>query len=109
MSSGADWLLGDVGQPKKGKKQLAEVEEYLESEASARLLDPPSAAKALNQAVLTAHEKAVELIRSGLTVEALALLIAEKSPSGANGKRPSPETVKLVLRGMAKLDEWVRK
>jgi hypothetical protein len=119
VSSGADWLLGDVGKPKKGKKPgtlypkegvalLDDVEEYLESEASAKLLAPPAAAKALNAAIGTAYDKAMELMRSGLTGEALCLLIAEKSPRSRTGTRISTETVKAVLQGMQKLGEWVK-
>lgn len=104
----AEWFLGGAGVKDTAVRKLDEVEEYVSSEASARQLDPPGSAKAIATATRRVHELGAGMVQSGLTKDALCLLISEKCPRSKNGTRIGPETVESVLKGILRLNEHLR-
>jgi hypothetical protein len=107
--SGEDWLLGDVGKPKKEKKlqraptplELDQAERFLEDAAG----DGKALVAGLGKAV-----GALDALRaSGLTGEALVVLVTAKTAySKVNGRPISDVTVQQVLEGLFRLGEYVR-
>lgn len=79
--------------------ELDEVEQALAAPAAVA-----GKVHASMRAALTAVER---LYKSGLTREALVVLIAEKCGRAPNGTRISTETVGKVLDALGRLDEYV--
>lgn len=108
MSSGADWLLGDPPKPKEPKKlqraptplELDQAEKFLEDAAG----DGKKLVAGLRSAIT-----ALEAIKkSGLTGEALVVLVTEKCGRTSAGGRVSQATVQAVLEALFRLGEYVR-
>lgn len=105
--SGADWMLGDVGaKPKKAVKIHNSGE--LDIDAAVALMDSKKDGEALRGGLDKAASALEALRKTGLTGEALVVLVTEKCGRARNGSRLSADTVQLVLEGLFKLGEYVR-
>lgn len=106
--SGADWMLGELPKPKAQKKLQRSVEPLAIDEAVRFLEDAAGDGKALAGG-LKKGVAALEALRvSGLTGEALVVLVTDKCAWAKNDKRVSAETVQLVLEALFRLGEYVR-
>jgi hypothetical protein len=105
--SGADWMLGKL-EPKPQKK-LARAAVPLNVDDAVRYLED---AAGDGKKLVTGIRKGVEALEalrtSGLTGEALVVLITEKCARAKNGSRLSADTVQLVLEGLFRLGEYTR-
>lgn len=110
MSSGPDWMLGDVGKPKKEKK-LERAPTKLELDQAEKFLEDAAGDGKALVAGLKKATSAIDAIRtSGLTGEALVVLVLAKCGYCVNhGKnKPSAEVVQGVLEGLFRLGEYTR-
>lgn len=110
MSGGSDWLLGDVGKKAEKKTKLAPgAITVTPDEIEAVLADSARDGKRLAGGIRAAVTALEQLKQSGLTGEALVVLVTEKCAWAKNGKRVSAETVQLVLEALfGRLGEYVR-
>lgn len=107
--SGEDWLLGDVGKKPGKPKKLERAPSPPELDQVEQLLDDVAGdGKRLVAGVNSAVAALEAMKKSGLTGEALVVLVTEKCAWAKNGKRVSPETVQLVLEALFRLGEYVR-
>lgn len=107
--SGADWLLGDVGKKTKAAPKIAHNGIHvLPEEIDAVLHGAAADAKKLRGGIDSATSALDALKQSGLTGEALVIMVTEKCARAKNGSRLSPDTVQLVLEGLFRLGEYVR-
>jgi len=108
--SGADFMFSKI-EAKVGTKakKLVRAPEPLEIDDAVRFLeeggrDAKKLVDGLNSAI-----GALEAIRSsGLTGEALVVLVTEKCGRAANGSRLTAATVQVVLEGLFRLGEYTR-
>lgn len=108
MSTGSDWMLGSVGAP-KAQKKLQRAAESLPIDDAVRFLEDASGDGKKLVAGLKRGVDALEGLRqSGLTGEALVVLVTEKCARAKNGSRLSSDTVQLVLEGLFRLGEYTR-
>lgn len=108
--SGADFLLGDIGKkPEKRTKLAPNGIAVTPDEIEAVLSDAAKDGKNLAIGIRGAVSALEQLKKSGLTGEALVVLVTEKCAWAKNGKRVSAETVQLVLESLFnRLGEYVR-
>jgi hypothetical protein len=107
--SGADWLVGDVG--KKGPpKKLQRAPEPLAVDDAVRYLEDAAGDGKRLVAGLKSATSALDALRaSGLTGEALVVLVTAKCAySKVNGRPISEATVQQVLEGLFRLGEYSR-
>ena len=110
MSSGADWLVGDVGKP-KAQKKLQRAAEPLDVDDAVDFIEQADKDAGRLVADLKTAAKALDAIwTSGLTGEALVVLVQAKCGYCVNhGKnKPSTDVVQGVLEGLFRLGEYVR-
>lgn len=106
--TGSDWLLGDVGTKKPKPQKRIPKEENLDFDAVEAFLSTKEDGKKLRAGlggVVTALDN---LKVSGLTGEALVVLVTAKCTNAANGKAISDDTVRRVLEALFRLGEYVR-
>lgn len=106
--SGADWLLGDVGKAKKVTKLAPNGIHVTPEEIDQVLHGVAKDAKALRGGIDSSVTALEALKTSGLTGEALVLLVAAKVGRSKNGTRIGLETVQTVLEALFRLGEHVR-
>jgi len=92
-----------MGGPKQGVKPVADVNEYIESEETAKRLDPPGSAKAVAKARRRVFEHGVGMATSGLTAEALFAEIARLAGPDKNRNPTSVATVERIFKGIIAL------
>jgi hypothetical protein len=108
--TGSDWLLGDVGKKARATKKLVSSDGIAISreDIDAVLADVVGSGKKLRASIDAATGQLEALKNSGLTGEALVLLVAAKVSRSKNGTRIGVETVQTVLEGLFRLGEHVR-
>jgi hypothetical protein len=110
-SEGADWLLGNAGnRPAPVKLKNTET---LDIDAAERFLEKGAAdGKRLRNGIDNGSAALKALKESGLTGEALVVLIAEKCGNyrtdGGRYQRPTSAMVQCVLEALFRLGEYVR-
>lgn len=108
---GAAWLLGRAGPQQKATvspRIKAEKLEPHETEAVIRMFgDAAGAGKALVGGLDGASEALQQIIRCGLTPEALVILVTEKCPRDRAGRPTTTDTVERVLQGLFRLPEYL--
>lgn len=105
--SGADWLIGDVGsKPKKAVKITTSGD--LDIDAAVALMDSKKDGEALRGGLDRGGSALEALKKTGLTGEALVVLVTAKCTNAANGKPISDDTVRRVLEALFRLGEYVR-
>lgn len=107
-NSGADFLLGDVGlKPKKTVKIHNSGD--LDVDAAVAMFDMKKDGEALRGGLDRAISALDALKKTGLTGEALVVLVQAKCKRPSSGGKPATrETVQAVLEGLFRLGEYVR-
>lgn len=106
--SAADWMLGDVGKSKKEPTKLQRAPTPLELDQAERFLENAAGdGKKLVAGLRSAATALDGLRQSGLTGEALVVLVTEKA-GYVNGNKISSNTVQKVLEALFRLGEYVR-
>ena len=105
---GSDFLLGDLVKP-KAEKKLQRAAEPLAIDDAVDFLESGAADTKKLVGGLKAAVSALDAIRaSGLTGEALIVLVQAKCKSDAKGNETSRPQVERVLEGLFRLGEYVR-
>lgn len=107
--SGADWMMGDVGkkQAKPERKILNSGD--LDIDAAVALMDSKKDGEAIRGGLDKAVSALDALRKTGLTGEALVVLVHRKCRTPLRGgKPPAEEAVQIVLEALFRLGEYVR-
>lgn len=111
MASAEDWLLGDViskaGRNGKPEKKIHRTGE-LDIDAVVALMDVKKDGERLRVGLDGALAALDALKKTGLTGEALVLLVTAKTPTDKHGNAASPAVVQRVLEGLMRIGEFVR-
>lgn len=105
--SGADWLVGDVGAKKKPAVKIHNSGD-LDIDAAVALMDSKKDGEALRAGLDKATSALDALRKTGLTGEALVVLVTAKCANNANGKPIADDTVKRVLEALFRIGEYAR-
>lgn len=106
---GSDFLIGDIGKPKEQKKLQRAAEPLVVDDAVRFLEDAAGDGKQLVAGMKKAASALEALRTSGLTGEALVVLVTAKvAYSKVNGRPISDVTVQQVLEGLFRLGEYTR-
>lgn len=105
--SGADWLLGDVGKKPREPVKIRQSGE-LDIDAAVALMESKKDGERLRAGMDSGIAALEALKKTGLTGDALVVLVTAKCSNAANGKPISDDTVRRVLEALFRLGEYVR-